>query len=241
MKAEIVAIGTELLLGDIVNGNAAWLGRELADIGIDVDLTTAVGDNIGRIGAAVGRACERADVVVLTGGLGPTQDDVTREALAELAGVRLVRDPQLEAALRARYVASGRTDFPQNNLRMTDRPEGASALPNPAGTAPGLRMTIGSRGTTVYALPGVPQEMREIFTTWMRAELAERAGPGHDRVVAAAAHRRRVGVAGLAGPCRARRRTRCCREPDDRLPRVAGTDVGAVHRKGAYRAGRPRR
>ena len=178
MKAEIVAIGTELLLGDIVNGNAAWLGRELADIGIDVDLTTTVGDNIGRISAAVSRACERADVVVLTGGLGPTQDDVTREALAEVAGVRLVRDSQLEAALRARYVASGRTDFPQNNLRMTDRPEGASALPNPAGTAPGLRMTMGSRGTTVYALPGVPQEMREIFTTWMRAELAQRAGPG---------------------------------------------------------------
>ncbi|HEY5050034.1 MAG TPA: competence/damage-inducible protein A [Acidothermaceae bacterium] len=178
MKAEIVAIGTELLLGDIVNGNAAWLGRELADIGIDVDLTTAVGDNIGRISAAVGRACERADVVVLTGGLGPTQDDLTREALAELAGVRLVRDAQLAAALRARYVASGRIDFPENNLRMTDRPEGASALPNPAGTAPGLRLTIGSRGTTVYALPGVPQEMREIFSTWMRPELVERAGPG---------------------------------------------------------------
>jgi nicotinamide-nucleotide amidase len=177
VKAEIVAIGTELLLGDIVNGNAAWLGRELADIGIDVDLTTAVGDNIGRISAAVGRACERADVVVLTGGLGPTQDDLTREALAKLAGVPLVRDPELEAALRARYLASGRIDFPENNLRMTDRPEGASALPNPAGTAPGLRMTIGSRAT-VYALPGVPQEMREIFTTWMRAELAERAGPG---------------------------------------------------------------
>ena len=178
MKAEIVAIGTELLLGDIVNGNAAWLGRELADIGVDVDLTTAVGDNIGRISAAVGRACERADVVVLTGGLGPTQDDLTREALAELAGVRLIRDAELEAALRARYVASGRIDFPENNLRMTDRPEGASALPNPAGTAPGLRMTIGSRATTVYALPGVPQEMREIFTAWMRPELIERAGPG---------------------------------------------------------------
>ena len=115
---------------------------------------------------------------MLTGGLGPTQDDLTREALAELAGVRLVRDPELEAALRARYVASGRVDFPGNNLRMTDRPEGASALPNPAGTAPGLRMTIGSRGATVYALPGVPREMQEIFTVWMRAELAERAGPG---------------------------------------------------------------
>jgi nicotinamide-nucleotide amidase len=178
VNAEIVAVGTELLLGDIVNGNAAWLGRELADIGLDVPLTTAVGDNIGRIAATVGQACERADVVLVTGGLGPTQDDLTREALAELVGVPLVRDAELEAALRARYVASGRTDFPPNNLRMTDRPQGASALPNPAGTAPGLRMQIGSRGAVVFALPGVPREMQEIFSAWVRPELAELAGPG---------------------------------------------------------------
>jgi nicotinamide-nucleotide amidase len=174
--AEIVAVGTELLLGDIVNGNAAWLGRELADLGIDVPLTTAVGDNIGRVAAAVGQACERADVVLVTGGLGPTQDDLTREALAELIGVPLVRDVELEAALRARYVAAGRGDFPPNNLRMTDRPQGASALPNPAGTAPGLRMQIDR--AIVYALPGVPREMQEIFTAWIRPELAELAGPG---------------------------------------------------------------
>jgi competence/damage-inducible protein CinA-like protein len=178
VNAEIVAVGTELLLGDIVNGNAAWLGRELADIGLDVPLTTAVGDNIGRIAATVGQACERADVVLVTGGLGPTQDDLTREALAELVGVPLVRDAELEAALRARYIESGRADFPPNNLRMTDRPQGASALPNPAGTAPGLRMQIGSRGAVVFALPGVPREMQEIFTAWVRPELAELAGPG---------------------------------------------------------------
>jgi nicotinamide-nucleotide amidase len=178
VKAEIVAVGTELLLGDIVNGNAAWLGRELADIGLDVPLTTAVGDNIARIAATVGQACERADVVLVTGGLGPTQDDLTREALAELVGVPLIRDADLEAALRARYIESGRTDFPPNNLRMTDRPQGASALPNPAGTAPGLRMQIGSRGAVVFALPGVPREMQEIFSVWVRPELAELAGPG---------------------------------------------------------------
>jgi nicotinamide-nucleotide amidase len=178
VNAEIVAVGTELLLGDIVNGNAAWLGRELAEIGLDVPLTTAVGDNIGRIAAAVGQACERADVVLVTGGLGPTQDDLTREALAELVGVPLIRDAELEATLRARYIASGRADFPPNNLRMTDRPQGASALPNPAGTAPGLRMQIGSRGAVVFALPGVPREMQEIFSAWVRPELAELAGPG---------------------------------------------------------------
>jgi nicotinamide-nucleotide amidase len=176
--AEIVAVGTELLLGDIVNGNAAWLGRELADLGIDVSLTTAVGDNIGRIAATVDQACARADVVLVTGGLGPTQDDLTREALAELLGVPLVRDAELEAALRARYIAAGRGDFPPNNLRMTDRPHGASVLPNPAGTAPGLRMQIGARRAIVYAMPGVPREMQEIFTSWVRPELAELAGPG---------------------------------------------------------------
>jgi nicotinamide-nucleotide amidase len=184
VKAEIVAVGTELLLGDVVNANAAWLGRELAAIGIDLDITTAVGDNVARISAVVGAACDRADVVVVTGGLGPTQDDVTREALAELAGVRLIRDRDLEAALRARYAASGRTDFPANNLRMADRPETATPLPNPAGTAPGLRMSFGSRSrvrsndAVVYALPGVPREMQEIFTGWIRAELVELAGPG---------------------------------------------------------------
>jgi nicotinamide-nucleotide amidase len=174
--AEVVAVGTELLLGDIVNGNAAWLGRELADLGIDVPLTTAVGDNIDRIATTIGQACERADVVLVTGGLGPTQDDLTREALAELLGVPLVRDGELEAALRERYIAAGRGDFPPNNLRMTDRPDGASVLPNPAGTAPGLRMQVDD--AIVYALPGVPREMQEIFTAWIRPELAELAGPG---------------------------------------------------------------
>jgi nicotinamide-nucleotide amidase len=178
VKAEIVAVGTELLLGDIVNGNAAWLGRELADIGIDLDISTAVGDNIARIAATVGQACARAQIVIVTGGLGPTQDDLTREALAELAGVPLVRDADLEAALLARYAAVGRTDFPSNNLRMADRPATATPLHNPAGTAPGLRLPIGAHDAIVYALPGVPAEMREIFTAWVRDELVERAGPG---------------------------------------------------------------
>jgi competence/damage-inducible protein CinA-like protein len=177
VKAEVVAIGTELLLGDVVNGNAAWLGRELAAIGIDVERTTAVGDNIARIVEALASALDRADVVITTGGLGPTQDDLTREALATLAGVELVRDPRLEAALRRRYAAAGRPDFAPNNLRMADHPAGAGLLTNPAGTAPGLRVTVGDRGP-IYALPGVPREMTEIFTNSVRAELVERVGAG---------------------------------------------------------------
>ena len=174
MKAEIVAIGTELLLGDVVNGNAAWLGRRLAEIGVDVEQTAAVGDNVSRIAAVIQAACERADVVITTGGLGPTQDDLTREALATLTGVPLVRDAGLEAALRARYAAAGRPDFAPNNLRMADYPQGATILPNPAGTAPGLRITAAN--SVIYALPGVPSEMRELFLRHLRDDLAKRAG-----------------------------------------------------------------
>lgn len=177
MKAEIVAIGTELLLGDVVNGNAAWLGRRLAEIGIDVEQTAVVGDNIGRIAATVRAAADRCDVVITTGGLGPTQDDVTREALAKLLDVAIVRDGGLEAALRARYEAAGRPDFAMNNLRMADYPAGAAILPNAAGTAPGLRLQAGDR-TTIYALPGVPREMKDIFASSVRDELADRAGRG---------------------------------------------------------------
>ncbi len=176
MKAEIVAIGTELLLGDVVNSNAAWLGHQLAEIGIDVERTEAVGDNIGRIAATLAAACERADVVIATGGLGPTQDDLTREALAALTGARLVRDPGLEAALRARYAASGRPDFAPNNLRMADYPDGATVLANPSGTAPALRVAWAN--SLIYALPGVPSEMRELFSLRLRPELVDRAGQG---------------------------------------------------------------
>jgi nicotinamide-nucleotide amidase len=176
VKAEIIAIGTELLLGDIVNGNAAWLGKELAAVGVDVDQMTEVGDNRRRIIAALEAACARADVVIATGGLGPTQDDMTREALAELAGVRVVRDPELEAALRARFAASGRSEFPANNLRMAELPEGADILSNPAGTAPGLR--VRHRNAVIYALPGVPREMRELFRCYLHDELAAAAGQG---------------------------------------------------------------
>ncbi len=176
MRAEIVAVGTELLLGDVVNGNAAWLGHELAAIGVDVEQTTVVGDNVERIAGILAHASARSEVVIVTGGLGPTQDDLTREAIARLTGAPLDRDPGLQAALIARYEAAGRPDFARNNLRMADLPRGAVALPNSAGTAPGLRVAHGD--VVIYALPGVPAEMREIFTEWVREELAGRAGRG---------------------------------------------------------------
>lgn len=173
MKVEILAVGTELLLGDIVNGNAAWLGRQLADAGLDVFGSAAVGDNPARIGAAVDGSLGRADAVIITGGLGPTQDDLTREALASFAGVPLVRDPVLEQALRERF-AGYRRPVPEANYRQADVPVGATALPNEVGSAPGLRLER-SAGV-VYALPGVPAEMEAMFTATVLPDLLSRAG-----------------------------------------------------------------
>ncbi|HVF03914.1 MAG TPA: competence/damage-inducible protein A [Frankiaceae bacterium] len=173
MRVELLAVGTELLFGDIVNTNAAWLGQRLAEAGIDVTTSVVVGDNIGRIASAVRVALERADALVVTGGIGPTQDDLTREALAEAAGVPLVRNPDLEAALRERFTAL-RRDVPEMNYRQADLPVGAASIPNPRGSAPGVRVAIG--GGVAYALPGVPHEMQRMFADSVLPDLLARAG-----------------------------------------------------------------
>lgn len=156
MNVEVIAVGTELLLGQIVDGNGAHIGRRLAEAGHDHVRRQVVGDNLDRMVEALRLAISRADAVIVTGGLGPTQDDVTREAIAAAAGVELLVDQEYEAALRDRWAARGRT-MPETNLRQASYPEGGEMLPNPKGTAPGLRMTID--GTEVFALPGVPAEM----------------------------------------------------------------------------------
>ncbi|MFC0039003.1 CinA family nicotinamide mononucleotide deamidase-related protein [Actinomadura rayongensis] len=173
MRVELLTIGDELLIGDVVNGNAAWLGRRLADHGVDVTRSVVVGDELDVIVAAVESALSRADVVITTGGLGPTYDDLTRDALAKAAGAALVRDPALERRLRERVAAAGRTLEPMA-LRMADVPEGARVLPNSEGSAPGLRFDL--RGGVVYALPGVPYEMRTLMDATVLPELEERAG-----------------------------------------------------------------
>ena len=173
MRVELVAIGTELLLGDIVNGNAAWLGARLAEAGIDVTHAVVVGDNIDRIGEVFKVALARADAVVVTGGIGPTQDDLTREAVAQVAGVSLVRDAGLEAELRRRFTEL-RRDVPEMNYRQADLPAGASAIPNTKGTAPGVRAEV--RGGVIYALPGVPHEMQVMFDDTVLPDLLARAG-----------------------------------------------------------------
>jgi nicotinamide-nucleotide amidase len=179
VRVETLAVGTELLLGDIVNGNAAWLGRELAAHGFDVVAGAAVGDNIDRIADAIRDALARSDALIITGGLGPTQDDLTRDAMALVAGVGLARDQAIVAALEQRARGLGR-DLPERNLRQADVPVGAAVLDNDRGTAPGLQMDVTDHGGTgvVYALPGVPHEMTAMFTAQVIPDLIRRAGRG---------------------------------------------------------------
>lgn len=166
-------MGTELLLGQIVNSNAAWIGEQLALRGIDHLRQTVVGDNHDRIVAVLREALERAEAVIVCGGLGPTQDDITREALAEVMGVGLVRDESLVAPMRAVFERRGRA-MPDSNLRQADVPEGATAIEQRTGTAPGLICPVGER--VAYAVPGVPYEMREMLERAVLPDLEARAG-----------------------------------------------------------------
>ena len=174
MRAEIVAVGTELLLGQIANTNARWMSEELAAIGVDVLHHQAVGDNLERIVASIRLAASRADVVLITGGLGPTQDDITRDALAVFLGVPMERHPEIEELLRQKFRAFGRREMPESNLRQADVPEGARAIIPDRGTAPGLVAEVD--GTLLYAIPGVPEEMVEMMEGTILPELAMMSG-----------------------------------------------------------------
>ncbi len=174
MRCEILAIGTELLLGQIVDTNSAWIGEQLAASGIDSFEHRAIGDNQARIVAALRDLLERSDAVLICGGLGPTQDDLTRDAIAELMGVPLVRHDELAETIAQMFRARVR-DMPQNNLRQADVPEGGEAIPNPIGTAPGLQCELPG-GKVVYAVPGVPYEMKQMVTDHVIPDLLRRSG-----------------------------------------------------------------
>jgi nicotinamide-nucleotide amidase len=176
VRCEIVGVGTELLLGQIINSNAAWIGQRLADVGWDCLRHTAVGDNEERIAGVLREALDRADAVIVTGGLGPTQDDVTREAVAAVAGVALRRDPAIERWLEERFARFGVQRMARMNLRQADVPEGARTIDNPRGTAPGLIIEVG--GKPLYAVPGVPREMEGMLERVVLPDLAARAGEG---------------------------------------------------------------
>jgi nicotinamide-nucleotide amidase len=161
MHAHLVTVGDELLSGRTVNSNAAFIGAHLAEVGVPVVQSVVVGDDTDEIARAVAAAVTQAQVVVVTGGLGPTHDDVTLEGVARALGVPLARDLSVEAQVVERYRRWGRT-LPEGVLRMAMLPEGAEALPNLWGSAPGLHIRRDERH--LFVLPGVPSEMRGIMT-----------------------------------------------------------------------------
>jgi nicotinamide-nucleotide amidase len=174
MRCEVVAVGTELLLGQIVDTNSAWLGERLALAGIDRTHGQTVGDNLDRIVDALELALSRADALIVCGGLGPTQDDITRDAVAKVMGVPLRTDDDVADRILGRFAARGRR-MPANNLRQALVPEGATAIADPQpGTAPGLICPVGDK--VVYAVPGVPYEMQAIVEGAILPDLARRAG-----------------------------------------------------------------
>ncbi len=173
MRCEVVAVGTELLLGQVVDSNSAWLGERLAEAGIDSHFQVKVGDNLERIAVALRTALARSDAVICCGGLGPTQDDITREAIARVLDVPLERDADMVAVIEAIFSGRGR-QFPPSNARQADRPAGASFLHQTLGTAPGLLCPVGQK--VLYAVPGVPHEMKDMVERAVLPDLRTRAG-----------------------------------------------------------------
>lgn len=172
-SAEIIAIGTELLLGEIQDTNTRFLARSLRDVGIDLYRTTIIGDNAARITHSVGEALQRADIVITTGGLGPTVDDPTREAIADAFGVDLEFRPELWQQIENRFARMGRKPT-DNNKRQAYIPRGAAAIENPVGTAPAFRFE--SKGRVVISLPGVPREMEYLLENQVIPYLCSRFG-----------------------------------------------------------------
>jgi nicotinamide-nucleotide amidase len=156
MQAEIITIGTELLLGQIVDTNAAFLARQLAAVGFDVYRQTTVGDNVDRIVEAVSTALNRCDLVITSGGIGPTVDDKTRQAVAEATGQKLIMDPELLRHIEAFFERRG-LELGENNPLQAYIPENAAPIHNPVGTAPGF--IVNYKGSHVVTLPGVPREL----------------------------------------------------------------------------------
>ncbi len=178
MRVEVVAVGTELLLGQIADTNSQWLGEQLAANGIASHFHQHVGDNHERIVLAIRTALTRSDAVIVCGGLGPTQDDITRAAIAEVMNVTLERDTALVATIRGFFESRGRT-MPDNNLLQADVPTGATIIAQARGTAPGLICPVGQK--VVYAVPGVPYEMTDMFERAVLADLLARQSATGER------------------------------------------------------------
>lgn len=173
MKAEIIAVGTELLLGQIVDTNSAYMAQQLTTIGLDLHFKSTVGDNMERIKATLRNALDRSDFIITTGGIGPTLDDLTREAVAEVLGRELVFHPELFAQITDFFTRLGRTTSP-NNRKQALIPAGAIPIENPVGTAPGFIAEAG--GKAIITVPGVPHEMRYFMEHSVLPYLREKLG-----------------------------------------------------------------
>ena len=181
LAAEIVTTGTELLLGEIVDTNAAWMAQQLREAGVNLYYKTTVGDNESRLRGVLELALSRSDAIIVSGGLGPTADDITRQAIAAATGRRLVLDERAMEALRARFARFG-AEMTENNRQQAFIPEGAILIENPVGTAPGFiveveeQTAMPARHMAIIAVPGVPREMMRLMTDTVLPYLRERNG-----------------------------------------------------------------
>lgn len=173
MRCSVVAIGTELLLGQIVDTNSSWLGEQLAAAGIDSLFQVKVGDNLARIVSTLRSTLAETDAVIICGGLGPTHDDITREAIAEIMGVELEMNDEVALVIEQMFTARNRR-MPENNLRQAMVPRGAKIIEQRRGTAPGLICPVGEK--VMYAVPGVPFELYEMFERAILPDLLMRSG-----------------------------------------------------------------
>jgi len=173
MRAEIISVGTELLLGEITDTNTAYLADQLAGLGIDLYFATIVGDNQDRLVGVLHQAWQRSDLIITTGGLGPTQDDITREAIASLLGEEPQVDAQLEQQLIDYFAVSGR-EMPLSNIKQVTLIPSAVAIPNPWGTAPGW--WVEKDGRIIAAMPGPPGEMEYMWQNEILPKLRHRTG-----------------------------------------------------------------
>lgn len=175
MKAEIISIGTELLLGEIVDTNSCYLAAELPKLGIDVYYIQSVGDNMDRLIEVFQRGLDRSDLILMTGGLGPTDDDLTRSGIAKLLGEKLYVDAELEKEVR-NFFGSRDINMPENNLKQAMLIPSATVIPNPMGTAPGWWTQ--KLGKTLVSMPGPPRELRHMWENQVRPRLRDMGGKG---------------------------------------------------------------
>src|SRR5579864_2084776 len=175
MRAEILSIGTELLLGQIVDTNANFLAQQLPALGVDLYYVSQIGDNLARLSAAFRQALDRSDVIITSGGLGPTEDDLTREAIAEVLHEQPRVIAELERDLREFFARRGRT-MPERNVKQATLIPSAQVLPNPIGTAPGW--WVEHDGKIIASMPGVPHEMHKMWEDQVQPRLARRITGG---------------------------------------------------------------